>query len=42
VVFTWDEAKRRENLKKHGVDFQDAAEMFPGPLWVELDSREDY
>ena len=42
VIFTWDEGKRRENLKKHGVDFQDAAEMFTGPMLVRLDAREDY
>jgi uncharacterized DUF497 family protein len=22
--FEWDEAKRRENLRKHGLDFRDA------------------
>lgn len=27
----WDEAKRRENLRKHGLDFSDASEV--------LDSR---
>jgi len=42
VIFTWDEGKRRSNLKKHGVDFRDAAAMFAGPVWVELDAREDY
>jgi uncharacterized protein len=42
VTFIWDEGKRRSNLKKHGVDFRDAAEMFAGPVWVELDAREDY
>jgi len=23
-MFAWDEAKRRVNLKKHGIDFRDA------------------
>ena len=28
----WDEAKNRANLRKHGFDFADAAEMFDGPF----------
>ena len=27
MVLTWDETKRRANLKKHGVDFAAAAEF---------------
>ncbi len=42
MTFIWHEDKRRANLKKHGVDFRDAAAMFAGPVWVELDAREDY
>jgi uncharacterized protein (DUF4415 family) len=29
-VFTWDENKRRANLRKHGVDFADAETIFAG------------
>ena len=29
--FEWDESKRRANLAKHLVDFQDAARIFDGP-----------
>jgi len=28
VEFEWDESKARANLRKHGVDFADAATMF--------------
>jgi len=28
VEFEWDETKRRENRRKHGVDFADAVEVF--------------
>jgi uncharacterized DUF497 family protein len=28
LTFEWDEAKRRSNRKKHGLDFVDAAELF--------------
>ncbi|MHB8067266.1 MAG: BrnT family toxin [Desulfobaccales bacterium] len=42
VRFEWDDDKRRENLRKHGVDFREAAEMFSGPMLVRADSREYY
>lgn len=38
----WDENKRQENLRKHGLDFQDASEVFEGPMLVRLDTRVDY
>jgi len=38
----WDEAKNRSNIRKHGLDFADAEEMFRGVLVVEPDTREDY
>jgi len=28
--FEWNEAKRRSNLDKHGLDFRDALDMFDG------------
>jgi len=40
--FEWDEAKNRANIRKHGLDFADAEEMFRGLLVVEPDTREDY
>jgi uncharacterized protein len=40
--FEWDEAKNRANLKKHGLDFSDAEEMFRGWFFYEPDTREDY
>jgi uncharacterized protein len=32
VVFTWDSAKAVANLKKHGVDFREAATVFDDPF----------
>jgi uncharacterized protein len=29
-MFAWDEAKRRTNLSKHGIDFADAGKIFRG------------
>jgi uncharacterized DUF497 family protein len=40
--FEWDEDKNRENIRKHGLDFNDAWEIFAGPLHPELDLRRDY
>ena len=30
MAFEWDEAKRLANIEKHGIDFDDANEMFDG------------
>lgn len=30
--FEWDERKNRSNIRKHGLDFADAEEIFSGPL----------
>jgi uncharacterized DUF497 family protein len=40
--FEWDEAKRRANILKHGVDFVDAIAMFSGRLIETEDRRRDY
>lgn len=38
-MFVWDEAKRRVNLRKHGIDFADAHKIFRGlTLTAEDDS----
>ncbi len=42
MEFEWDESKRKENLRKHGLDFRDAVTLFEGPVLSLLDSREDY
>jgi uncharacterized DUF497 family protein len=30
--FTWDEGKRQSNLEKHGIDFNEAKEIWSGPI----------
>ena len=40
--FTWDEAKNKRNIVKHGIDFRDVVDMFKHPLLMGLDQREDY
>jgi uncharacterized DUF497 family protein len=42
VEFEWDENKRTENIKKHGLDFADAWQIFYGFVLVDVDNREDY
>lgn len=42
MKFEWDEAKRLDNLRKHGVDFIDASEIFSGKMVIALDRRVDY
>ena len=38
----WDEAKRANNLRKHGLDFRDAAQVLEGYMLELEDDREDY
>lgn len=42
MEFEWDEAKRRSNLGKHGVDFEQAIHMFAGAVIEWRDERHDY
>jgi hypothetical protein len=39
VAITYDPAKRASNLEKHGLDFEDAAEVFAGPAITVPDPR---
>ena len=40
--FEWDDAKNIINLKKHGIDFDFAKEIFAG-IWIsKQDKRKDY
>lgn len=40
--FSWDERKRRLNLKDHGLDFVDAPRVFQGPTFTFEDDRFAY
>jgi uncharacterized DUF497 family protein len=37
-VFVWDEAKRKSNLRKHGLDFHDAHLVYDDPDKLTYDS----
>ena len=42
MSFEWDEAKRRRNLRNHGVDFVDVLPLFDGQILEGIDGRFDY
>ena len=42
MQFEWDDNKNSENIRKHGLDFTDAWQVFENPLFVKLDDRTDY
>jgi hypothetical protein len=42
VKTVWDEAKRRANLRKHGLDFVDAGKVFSGITYTIEDRRFGY
>lgn len=41
-MITFDEAKRQENIHKHGIDFLDCEAIFDAPMVTEEDAREAY
>jgi len=40
--FAWDEQKNAVNIRKHGLGFADAPQIFAGILLEEPDDRVDY
>ncbi len=40
--FEWDELKSFANVRKHGLSFADAPQLFASPMLVEEDDREAY
>lgn len=39
MQFAWDEAKRKANIIKHGIDFADAKTVFAGATFTIEDDR---
>jgi hypothetical protein len=39
MQFAWDEAKRKANIIKHGIDFADAKTVFAGATFTIEDNR---
>jgi len=42
MLFEWDERKNAENIRKHGLNFEDTHKVFQLPMLKVLDIREDY
>ena len=42
VAFEWDPRKNRANIRKHGIDFQDAIRVFDSAYLEGPDNRFDY
>ncbi len=40
--FEWNEQKNKKNIRRRGLDFADASEVFKHPMLVQLDIRYDY
>jgi uncharacterized protein len=37
IFFEWDEVKSRQNFKKHGIDFDEAVEVFDDEHSITID-----
>ena len=42
MKYEWEEAKNRKNLAKHGLSFEDAAQVFSGPCVTFEGDRFEY
>ena len=42
VTFEWDDDKNEVNIVKHGVTFDEAKEIFAGPVFEFIDDRRAY
>jgi len=42
MQFEWDEVKNRSNIHKHGIDFNDAVDIFNHPVLTAAHRREDF
>ena len=42
MKFTWSKSKNRINIAKHGIDFNDAGDMFNYPMLACFDRKENY
>jgi uncharacterized DUF497 family protein len=40
MLFDWDEPKRQANLAKHLIDFEDAIQIFYGPVFEKSQHRQ--
>ena len=41
-MYEWDDDKNRQNVEKHGIDFETAKRIFDSPIVSRRDERKDY
>ena len=41
MLFEWDDAKDRSNLRKHGIAFEEAARVFLDPFHLSIQDRHE-
>ena len=41
-MFEWDENKNQQNIRKHGISFEEATEIFYGIVFTTIDERYNY
>jgi uncharacterized DUF497 family protein len=42
MIFEWDTEKDKANVEKHGISFDEARQIFAGPVLTRSDDRQDY
>ena len=42
MLFEWDPNKEEENIRKHGLDFAIASQIWDGLVFERVDGRRDY
>jgi len=42
MEFEWDHSKNKANVAKHGISFEEAAEIFDYPIHETVDTRAEY
>lgn len=42
MQYEWDSEKNKLNIRKHRISFEQAVEIFEGPVVERMDDREDY
>jgi uncharacterized protein len=40
MPFAWDDEKTQSNFRQHGIRFEEAAQIFAGPILTRVDARE--
>lgn len=42
IHMEWDEQKNEANIRTHGIDFNDASDIFNKHMLIKMDNRKDY